>query len=305
MATKKHGWFKVCPEKWIFGSTREEMTPSERGVWVDFLALAAINDPPGQIDFFTERRLANTLNISVKLLRSTISKALDNGKVELYETPAEPNIERKKKKNSSTCVQTDAKSADLVTRQSKIGIQRRTIFICKWNDYQSEYLRQKPYRIKKLEDIEPEGDDEAGLQNINQEVVTRVTDRGEERRGEEKREEKRRGEDTKTDSNSLCEFDPEDPIQSKNINDGVKSIQSKFLARLKGLDGYPFDEYNDSAFVLYILDEFPGIDILAELEKKIAWWGDNPDALRKAVNPRGQLTDWFEKEHAFQLRRRG
>ena len=144
--SRKKSWFKVCPEKWIFGSTREEMTSAERGVWMDFLALAAINDPPGQIDFFTYKRLANQLYISVKLLKSAIRKASFYGKIELKESPIKAASDENKGELNSTCDQLDTKSDILEINRSKIGLPLRTIKILKWNEYQSEYLRQMPYR---------------------------------------------------------------------------------------------------------------------------------------------------------------
>ena len=49
--SKKKTYIKFFPEKWIFGSTREEMTNAERAVWMDLLSLAAINDSVGYVDF--------------------------------------------------------------------------------------------------------------------------------------------------------------------------------------------------------------------------------------------------------------
>lgn len=185
--TKKKGWFKVCPEKWIFGSTREEMTPSERGVWIDFLARAYLNEPPGQIDFLTEKRLANEFNITTKLLKKTIEKAICYEKIKYIWEKAEPELSQKSKKNKSTCDQSDSKSNTFDSSRSKIGLPLRTIKILKWNEYQSEYLRQKPYRSKESteqECTEDEEEHDKELQNSEPKSVTQVTDRGEERRKE-------------------------------------------------------------------------------------------------------------------------
>jgi hypothetical protein len=78
------------------------------------------------------------------------------------------------------------------------------------------------------------------------------------------------------------------------------TIQSQYLSRLRDLPGYPFVEYLDNGLFLFVEDMYPGIDILSELEKKIAWWEDNPDALREEVGPRQQLAKWFEKEYEYQ-----
>jgi hypothetical protein len=183
--SKKKGWFKVCPEKWIFGSTREEMTSAERGVWIDFLALAYMNDPPGQIDFFTYRRLANQLNIRLNLLNSTINKALIYEKVELKEPKSEPKTNKKDDKSDPTSTQHGQKRGPLCQIDHNTKVPARTIIILKWSEYQSEYLRQKPYRQRKSTEEEKNEDEESQgerLQDFNAESVTQVTDRGEEKK---------------------------------------------------------------------------------------------------------------------------
>jgi len=301
MATKgkKKSWFKVCPEKWIFGSTREEMTSSERGVWMDFLALAAINDPPGQIDFFTDKRLANQLNIPVKLLKSTIHKALFYEKIELKEKKSNPTGDQIKTKNDT-----------LGINLSKIGLPLRTIIILNWNEYQSEYLRQKPYRQRKSvkkEGIEGDDEQDKKLQNSDSKSVTRVTDRGEEKRKEEIRKKKIRGEEKREEETII---DPnsnelESPLSSnsKSFNEGKNNLLQEYLSRLRVCPGYPFDDYMDTALFHHINGDYPGIDILKELDKKIAWWKEHPDALKPSARPREKLFEWFEKEHEFQNRR--
>jgi hypothetical protein len=296
---KKKGWFKVCPEKWIHGSTREEMTSAERGVWIDFLALAFMNDPPGQIDFFTYKRLANQLHITVKLLKSTINKALFYKKIEL-----------KEKKSNPTSDQLKTKSDTLETNLLKIGLPLRTIIILNWNEYQSEYLRQKPYRQRKSEEEEvvEEGDEQyKKLQDSDSKSVTQVTDRGEEKRKEEIRKkeirgDKKREEETIIDSNSK-ELESPVPSNSKSFNKGKNNLLQEYLSRLRDCTGYPFEEYKDTSLFHHINGDYPRIDILKELDKKIAWWKKHPDALKPSASPRQKLAEWFENEHEFQNRR--
>jgi hypothetical protein len=308
---KTMGWFKVCPEKWIFGSTREEMTPAERGVWMDFLALAAINDPPGQVDFFSERRLANSLNISVKLLRSTINKAIFYEKIDLDGTPIGQSDNKKIEKSSSTCDQLGSKNGEFVQSRSKIGLPRRTIKILNWNDYQNEYLRQKPYRTKSYEeeqDNEEEKEPDEKLQNSGSRVVTPVTDRGEERRKEKIKGEERR--ENGSEDSALSESEPSSPppsSNSKTFTEGVRdsNLKEEFLSRLREFDGYPFDEYADGAFFHRVYEEYPGIDLLAQLDKKLKWWSGHPKALKQANKiPRAQLDEFFEIEYKFQQKRK-
>ena len=82
MQKKRKLWIKLYPENWIHGSTREEMTNAERAVWIDLLALAALNDPPGRISFRKLIRLAKQINVSAKLLKCTLKKALQYDKIE-------------------------------------------------------------------------------------------------------------------------------------------------------------------------------------------------------------------------------
>lgn len=310
--TKKKGHIRLCPENWICGSTREEMTPAERGVWIDFLALAYLNEPVGQINFITERRLANLLHVSPKLLSKTIQKAKLHGKIDIIEEQANPVLDKKKKKNDSTCDQPDSKSSTLESTQSKIGLPLRIIRILNWNKYQSDYLRQKPYRERKSAEQEYNEDvDESDekLQNLEPENVTQVTDRGEERRGDKIKLNKRRGEeneDSDSYTNSESESLPSSNSNSPFSEEGKEVQKKEFLSMLEACPDYPFDEYEDGSFFHYALDEYPDIDILRELEKKIAWWKEHPKALKQGrKTPRGQLDEWLEKEQEFQRKKRG
>lgn len=281
--SKKKSYIKLCPEKWIFGSTREEMTNAERAVWMDFLTLAAINDPIGYIDFISYKGLANKLNISQKLLKSTINKALTYGKIEIKETQVGSDLNEKTEKNNLTCDQPEPKTVNLVTTQSKTGLTLRTMKIRKWNEYQSEYMRQKPYRKK-----DGDKDDENGeLQNPGPKVVTQVTDKGEERRIEENRREENKKTHPKTNpSNS--------PLPS------TPTKKEEFLLALKKCKGYPFNETKDSLLFDVTMTEQPEINILRQIKRKVEWWGLHPDALK--TNPRKQLEKFFKEEEKFQKR---
>lgn len=89
-----------------------------------------------------------------------------------------------------------------------------------------------------------------------------------------------------------------------NFNKGENNIQKQFLRKLKDFEGYPHDEYSDKAFFLFIESEYPGIDILRELDKKLDWWKDHPEALKSDKLPSGQLCDWFENEYEYQQRKK-
>lgn len=102
------------------------------------------------------------------------------------------NLTKKNKKINPNCDKNDTKIDNLVMNQSKIGLTFRTIKILKWNEYQSEYMRQKPHRKNKIEIEKDEKVEEDELQNSGPEVITQVTDRGKERKGEEMKRDERR-----------------------------------------------------------------------------------------------------------------
>ncbi len=94
-------WIPFYVDKWLFGSTRIELSPEERGVWIDLLAIAAKDNGhiranegvPYPLD-----QLAGFLRVPETLLKRTITKCL-----------------RRKK----------------IARQ-----QDRSLYICNWNKYQ-------------------------------------------------------------------------------------------------------------------------------------------------------------------------
>lgn len=77
-------WIPLWVDKWIFGSTRIELQPDERSVWVDLMALAGKDNgfiranpqtpyPPPQ--------LAGLLCITEELLQRTIQRCIETGKI--------------------------------------------------------------------------------------------------------------------------------------------------------------------------------------------------------------------------------
>jgi hypothetical protein len=72
-------------DKWIFGSTRIELEPAERGVFVDLMALGAKDKGyirANETTPYLLPQLAGLLNISVELLQSTIQKCIQVGKID-------------------------------------------------------------------------------------------------------------------------------------------------------------------------------------------------------------------------------
>jgi len=117
-AQAKRTWIKLYPVDCLQGSIRYQLEPDERGVWYDLLNFAALCATPGIISDKDMRPypasfVANRLNIPVELLERTIEKCVQEGRIYKNETG---------------------------------------LHITNWAAYQSEYLRQKPYREAKQAD---------------------------------------------------------------------------------------------------------------------------------------------------------
>jgi hypothetical protein len=83
-------WFPMWIDKWIFGSTRIELKPDERSVYVDLLALASKDHGFIRANVgiaYPIIQLAGLLCISEELLLRTINKCLDLKIGKLLECP--------------------------------------------------------------------------------------------------------------------------------------------------------------------------------------------------------------------------
>ena len=100
-------------------------------------------------------------------------------------------------------------------------------------------------------------------------------------------------------------------MRSANINhvsegERVLHTKKKFLHKLKGCPGYPFNEYEDGAFFYYVYEEYPYVDLISELDKKTAWWKKHPNALAEGGKfHRAQLDEWFQLENEYQAKKWG
>ncbi len=255
--------FKFYSEKYLWGSTRTELSPEERAVWIDFLCLATMNY--GAIEIYSRDQLAQQLMIPRKLLDRSINKFI--------------KFEKIKKKYSKK--------------------EKKEVFsIKKWDQYQADYLKkrakksdtyEKKERIEKTEKSDTEN--EPTLQERKGNITLQNTTL----------------EITGNDSEYLDPNNHEDssplPSNPESFNEGKNNLLPEYLSRLKNCPGYPFDEDIDSDFFDCFELEYPGINILEQLDKKIDWWKEHPEALKQKAAPRSQLDKWFENEHEFQKRR--
>ena len=117
----RHRWYKVFPMEDLFGEIRYRLSPAERGVWYDLRNLAGISAVPGVVcDDLTKahphKYLAYLMNVQIALVENTLKKITDMG----------------------------------LCTEDKTGIH-----IPHWEERQSEYDRQKPYRETKKE-VDPD-----------------------------------------------------------------------------------------------------------------------------------------------------
>lgn len=81
-------WIKLWTYEWLLGSTRYELTPAERSIWTDFLALAGLYHKDGKREGKIPadlRALARTLNVDQALLQRAITKFEAHGKIQVEE----------------------------------------------------------------------------------------------------------------------------------------------------------------------------------------------------------------------------
>ena len=108
----KRAWVKLHINGMLNGSVRYQLEPEERATWIDLLCLAGLGVEPGLISDSDKRPyphsfIANRFNIPLGLLETTLKKCINEGRV----------------------------------KEDGYGIH-----INNWQEYQSEYQRQRGYR---------------------------------------------------------------------------------------------------------------------------------------------------------------
>jgi hypothetical protein len=81
---KSYEWIPLWIDKWLMGSTRFELEPGERSVFIDLMVLGAKDDGYIRANVsmgYPHEYLARTLNVSAELLDSSIAKCIQHGKI--------------------------------------------------------------------------------------------------------------------------------------------------------------------------------------------------------------------------------
>lgn len=84
--------------------------------------------------------------------------------------------------------------------------------------------------------------------------------------------------------------------------EALAPTERKILNELKKVKNYPYNLIDTLEYIRELAVDFPDIDILDEIQKKIAWWRDNP--LTKKSNPHLQLRNWLKNAVKFNNERR-
>lgn len=129
---RTYEWLPLWRQKWLMGSTRWELEPAQRAVFVDFLCLAGGDD--GYIRANPETPyplpyLAGTLHVSLDVLTSTIERCIEVGKL---------------KRDDRGC-----------------------LFVCSWAEYQLNPRHKKRLLAETERETNTETDTEKGTQNCD------------------------------------------------------------------------------------------------------------------------------------------
>lgn len=88
MPKRRRQWIKLWTAESLRGSIRFDLTPAERGVWYDLLAMAGESRTPGIIQAtegvaYPRPWLAQTLNIPLELLEDTLEKLQTTNRISI------------------------------------------------------------------------------------------------------------------------------------------------------------------------------------------------------------------------------
>jgi len=154
-------WFPFWIDKWLLGSTRDELTIEQCAVWVDFLALSYKDE--GYIRAnegipYPIKRLSGLLNRPVKLIQQTIDRCLEpkinklrlesDGTLYVISHPEYELSKRHKRRLMEDDVRqkghdiqkTDAKSREEKSREEKNRVEKRRVDRDKKKEIKDTYI---------------------------------------------------------------------------------------------------------------------------------------------------------------------
>jgi hypothetical protein len=81
----KYQWIKWYPIRWLHSTARDELSPSERSVFHDFVCLAAISENPGTFKFTNIDALSRQINTSSDVIKNTIKICQEKERIKLQQ----------------------------------------------------------------------------------------------------------------------------------------------------------------------------------------------------------------------------
>jgi len=144
----RRSWVKLWVNEWLDGTTRFEMSDAQRAFWIDLLAMAGRSRFPGivcagQID-------GKFVGYPLSKYQSLMAKPIDVEQTfKLFERTGKIVVE--------------------VTSETPVRLYK--VSLCNWTKFQSEYQRQKPYRLHgKLQPSDQPSDEQSNNTEVEVEV---------------------------------------------------------------------------------------------------------------------------------------
>jgi len=84
--TPRRRWIKLWTQETLYGTTKTELLPDERGVWLFMMCMAGDSIIPGCICIdenlaYTDEQVIHILNIPMELYQRTLKKLMDHKKI--------------------------------------------------------------------------------------------------------------------------------------------------------------------------------------------------------------------------------
>ena len=272
---KSYEWIPLWIDKWLMGSTRFELDPAERSVFLDLMVLAAKDDGyirANQSMGYPIEYLARILNVSIELLTSSISKCIKYEKIKDIGNGAYYLV------NWESYRLSPRHKKRLMSQNNDIASQKNDPFSVSVSVSKSLFLEEE----KKEGDKGEEG--KSAL--ITKEELGQILKRGHE---------------------FIVNEENESKIEmGKNLIIPLSFITSaeKELTRIFSEGGHS-ELLNDIQFFKYLIAlcwEFRDIENQEdEIKKKFAHWIKNP--LKQKSNICLQFRNWFSNARKFEAER--
>lgn len=317
-------WFPFWIDKWLLGSTRDELTIEQCAIWVDFLALS--NKDDGYIRAnegipYPIKRLSGLLNRPVKLIQQTIDRCLEpkvnklrlesDGTLYMLSHDEYELSERHKRRLDDEAKPSLFKEKD-IKKLILDDLDEKNLFyetekICESGRIDI-FIPGNPNQIIEIKSDNSADSIRAGMRQLLDygiafpgsilfivfpgNISTRLKTKLKNHRIKIWKFPTKGHDDRQTDAKSREEKNREEErrIEKKvNINNKQENQITKELITVKGMGTKKINE-----IILYLRElsvEFPDIDYVEEMKKKVAWWRDNP--LTKRSNIHLQIRNWF------------